>query len=212
TSMSERSVRPYLIVVSPRTSEVSRSPPAFCSDQSASPVSICQCPAGTVHAGVDLPGRSAQIGCSSAAAAALLAHSNIAAMMPRPRIALVCRRGGRPSSELEVTLPEPRDALVDSGRVQNARVELKRLADPAREGGMVGKIVVGQRVNQRAQARCLDCRNDGRERAFGKMDLELRNWMRPDRLVHHPPDERYLRVTREPVAQRRRGRALPGRT
>ena len=40
-----------LIVVSPRTSELSRSPPAFCSDQSASPVSICQCPAGTVQVG-----------------------------------------------------------------------------------------------------------------------------------------------------------------
>ena len=57
--MSEWSVRPYLIVVSPRMSEVSRSPSLLSSVQSASPVSTCQCPAGTVQALVAFPGLGA---------------------------------------------------------------------------------------------------------------------------------------------------------
>src|SRR5689334_1055612 len=82
------SVTPYLIVVSPIASEVSRSPPAFCSDQSAIPVSTCQCPLGTVQVAVALPGRSAQIGGgASAARAAALAAATAAMMILSPRIA-----------------------------------------------------------------------------------------------------------------------------
>src|SRR6185503_9850658 len=100
-STSELSLIPYLMVVSPRPSEVSRSPASFCTVQSASPVSSCQCPTGTVQAEVALPGRSAQIGAWSAAAAAPLAHSSAAAqiLIDIPRIGFHCVRDPAPSSD-----------------------------------------------------------------------------------------------------------------
>src|SRR5690242_10364009 len=95
-------------VVSPSASEVSRSPPpGFCSDQSAKPVSNWKWPAGTVHVGVDLPGRLAQIGCSSADTA-VLPHSSSAAMSWfAPRMARVCRRYSGWSSDKRVSLRGP---------------------------------------------------------------------------------------------------------
>src|SRR5437763_2973408 len=100
TSISERSVRPYSIAVSPMTSEVSRSPGIFCSDQSARLVSIWKRPAGTVQVGVDFPGRLAQIGCSPAAAAALVSANKIAPIVKmHPRMRVVCMAVGRSSSE-----------------------------------------------------------------------------------------------------------------
>jgi hypothetical protein len=70
-----------------------RSPLSFDRLQSASPLSTWKWPAGTVHVGVDLPGRAAQIGDWSAAALALLAPARIAARRaPRPRIAVLLRQ------------------------------------------------------------------------------------------------------------------------
>ena len=76
-------------------------------------------------------------------------HCKLCAQMCR-ECAEDCRVGG--GIALEVGLPEARNALVAAGRVQHGDIELERLADPVAEFGMVGEIVVGQRMDQRAQA------------------------------------------------------------
>jgi len=79
---------------------VSRSPGTFWTLQSTRPVSSWKRPAGTVQGAVDLPGRAAQIGASSAPRAALVAASAIApAIKVNPRIRAVCLAKAVSSSE-----------------------------------------------------------------------------------------------------------------
>ena len=58
---------PYLIAVLPHAVVSALTPFDLLRLQSISPVSTCHCPLGTVHAPLDLLGRSAQIGCGRAA-------------------------------------------------------------------------------------------------------------------------------------------------
>ena len=53
---------------------------------------------------------------------------------------------------LEVGFAEAGDALVFPGRVKRRHVERKRLADPSAEFGVIGEIVVGQRMDESAEA------------------------------------------------------------
>ena len=53
---------------------------------------------------------------------------------------------------LEVRLGEAGNALVVARRIEHAEVELQRLADPLPQLGVVGEIVVGQRMNEGAEA------------------------------------------------------------
>ena len=54
--------------------------------------------------------------------------------------------------DLEVGLAEAVDALVVTGRIKHAEVEIDRLADPLTEGRVVGEVVVGQRMDERTKA------------------------------------------------------------
>ena len=53
--------------------------------------------------------------------------------------------------DLEVRPSETVDTLVVTGRVEHADVELKRLSDPLRQAGVVGEIIVSQRMDERPQ-------------------------------------------------------------
>src|SRR5438270_611747 len=92
SSISALPLTPYLIAVLPHMMVSVRCPSDLSRLQSISPVSICHLPFGTVHGPVDLLGRSAQIGCSSAANAALLHARRVALMIDSPRISLHCSR------------------------------------------------------------------------------------------------------------------------
>jgi hypothetical protein len=54
--------------------------------------------------------------------------------------------------DLEVGLSEADDALVVPRRIENADIELERLADPMSQRRVVGDIIVGQGMDQRAKA------------------------------------------------------------
>ena len=88
------------------------------------------------------------------------------------------------------------------GRVEDGCVQFKRLADPVAELGMVGKVVVGQRMDERAEACGLYRRDDVIPRRLMEMNLELRDWMRADTPVGHLADEEDFRATGKPLAQR----------
>jgi hypothetical protein len=96
--------------------------------------------------------------------------------------------------DLEVGLSEAGDALVVARRIERADVKLERLTNPMAQARMVGDIVVSQRVDERAKARCLDRSDDLWPGAFQEMDFELRNGMRANCTIHHAPNEKDLRL------------------
>ena len=79
--------------------------------------------------------------------------------------------------------------MIHARRIEHGHVEFDGLADPVRERRMIGKVVVGQRVHQRAQPRRLDRRNHRWNRCTQKMHLILRNRVRPRGAVGHIADE-----------------------
>jgi len=70
--------------------------------------------------------------------------------------AQMCRECGRLQDgcgiDLEVGFPEARNALVHARRVERRDIEVDRLANPMREAGVIGEIVVGQWMDESAKA------------------------------------------------------------
>jgi hypothetical protein len=130
-------------------------------------------------------------------------------------------RGGLPQRgdldrRLEVRFAEAGNTLVLAGRVQHAHVEFERLADPVSVRGMIGEVVVGQRMDQCAEARRFDRRDYVGPGTLEEMDFVLRDWMRPDPLVGHVADEEDVRLAlgrpvQEIVAQAFGARTFLGR-
>src|SRR3546814_3477611 len=81
-------------------------------------------------------------------------------------------------------------------------------SDLVRQRRVIGKIVIGQRMNQRAQPRRLDRRDHRRNRCTQKMHLILRDRMRPRSALGHVADQQDRRIAAETVAQRGGGIAL----
>ena len=100
---------------------------------------------------------------------------------------------------LEVGFPEACHTLVTAGRIEHADIEVERLADPVPKLGMIGKIVVGQRMNQRAQPRGLDDCNHVLAGGLVKMNLELRDRMRAAAPIGHTADEQDVRSLRKSI-------------
>lgn len=109
------------------------------------------------------------------------------------------KRGG--FAGLKVGLPEAGDALVYAGRIENANVEVERLTDPVAEVSVVGAVVVGQRMNERAEARRFDCCDHVIASGLEEVDLVLGKRMRTDAAVGQAADEQDLRIVGEVDAQ-----------
>lgn len=107
---------------------------------------------------------------------------------------------------LKVRLSEAWNALIMPWRIQDREVEIERLADPVAEGRMICEIVIGQRMDKRAQTGRFNHRNDIIARMFEEVDFILRHRVRADTQIHHPSDEQDIRsgsrrgATDEPIA------------
>src|SRR3546814_12804715 len=75
---------------------------------------------------------------------------------------------------------------------------------------MIGEVVVGQRVDERAHARLLDHRDHRRDRCAQEMHLILRDRMRADGRVDHRIEEQDRWVAPENLTQRRGGGVVFG--
>ena len=49
---------------------------------------------------------------------------------------------------LAIGLPESRNALIPAGRIENCFVQREWLSDPLRESGVVGEILLRERVDK----------------------------------------------------------------
>ena len=49
---------------------------------------------------------------------------------------------------LDIGLPESRNALIPAGRIENCFVQREWLSDPLRESGVVGEIILRERVDK----------------------------------------------------------------
>ena len=129
---------------------------------------------------------------------------------PRHRHQAASRGAGK----LEVRLSEARHALVRSWRIEDVQVQIHRLSNPAAQDGVIGEIVVGQRMHQGPQAGRFDLRKDMGKRTLEKMHFKLRDRVRTDAAVHHSADEDDMKrvgcteLPDEAVAQRFGRRAL----
>src|SRR3954471_5494831 len=125
-SMCELSVRPNLNPVSPIASVVSLAPPCLSTVQSANELSNWKWPAGTVQAWLAFPGRSAQIGCSSAAAA-LGATRAVAGIMARgPRIGALFAPRIAPGRERVRLCAMPAGGKPAHQQVEHRRVDRRK--------------------------------------------------------------------------------------
>ena len=102
--------------------------------------------------------------------------------------------GGRIA--LEVGLAEARNALIVARRIEHAQVELERFSEPLPKGGVIGEVIIGERVDKRSKARSFNGGRDPRPGAFEEMHLKLRDRMRPNAAVHHSADEEDFRLPR----------------
>src|SRR3546814_19769732 len=56
----------------------------------------------------------------------------------------------------EIRHPEARNPLIHPRRTEHGHVEFDGFADPVRQRRVIGKTVIGQRMNERAKPRRLD--------------------------------------------------------
>ena len=49
---------------------------------------------------------------------------------------------------LDIGLPESRNALIPAGRIENCFVQREWLSDPLRESGVVGEIILRERMDK----------------------------------------------------------------
>jgi len=87
------------------------------------------------------------------------------------------------------------------GGVEDAGIQFEWFSDPKAKLGMIGQVIIRQRVHQGPEARILDRANDFLDGPFKEMNFELRGRMRPHGFVHHSTDEQHFAVVRKHVAQ-----------
>src|SRR5207237_1492973 len=81
---------------------------------------------------------------------------------------------------LEIGDPKARNALIAAGRIEGGDVQRDRPAEPAGMNGVIGEIVVGQRVDEGGEAGRLDRRDHDLDRTGAEMDLLLGQRVRAD--------------------------------
>lgn len=54
---------------------------------------------------------------------------------------------------LKIGFPETGDALVHARRIKRREIKFDWFSDPLRQAGVVGEIVIGERMHQRGQSR-----------------------------------------------------------
>lgn len=114
---------------------------------------------------------------------------------------MVWRDNSHSSSELEVTLSKALQPLVHPRGVKHALIQFEWRSDPARMRSMIGKIIVAQRMDKRAEARSFDPGDDMPDRMLEKMDFELGNGVRADWPIRKTAREQDIGILIELRAQ-----------
>jgi len=110
---------------------------------------------------------------------------------------------------LNVGLAETIDALVLARWIEHADIELDRLADPVRQAGVIGEIVVGERMDQGPQPRVFDRCHNISSSVLEEMHFILRDRMRADAALGHLANEQDQRPTGDkPITQSHGRRAI----